>query len=461
MTKRPAVFISHANPEDNRFTLWLGAKLASLGYEVWADIMRLRGGDDWQRKLEAALRERACKVLLVANPVSVEKQGVRNEVQIASDVAKEIKDNEFIIPLRLDKFNAPFLIAHAQYIDFSKSWSRGLVELIEVLDGHKVPRTTDGATEIWRDIQLIHARDLIEEPETLISNWLSIESFPEAVRLYDFKGGISIGRAQTTMATAPWPLVEYKRGFLSFAPIHDLHDHFGLELPLLLLGEKSTKKFVEEGWIEHGVEFWSARNYFADLARQAMDRMFQSRQLSFFELANKSLAWWVSGDAAPTSMVSFKWGEISGRRQIQGASVKRGVQWHYGVSTRIQVFPIAHARVIGRLIFTLDGVTPLDAARMHRLRRSFAKAWRNARWRDMLLAFLWWVSDGKSELLALTSSDDGITFRLPPMTFASTVSLPEDTSDETDDDDPGEDEDADPAEDIEGDDFPEELDGDK
>ena len=87
---RSAIFISHAAPEDNAFTLWLGAKLAALGYEVWADVLRLRGGDDWQRKLEHALRHRAAKVLLVANPRAVDKQGVRNEVQIASDVARKI-----------------------------------------------------------------------------------------------------------------------------------------------------------------------------------------------------------------------------------------------------------------------------------------------------------------------------------------------------------------------------------
>jgi hypothetical protein len=54
---RPALFISHASPEDNAFTLWLGAKLTALGYEVFADILRLKGGDDWERILEAAIRE--------------------------------------------------------------------------------------------------------------------------------------------------------------------------------------------------------------------------------------------------------------------------------------------------------------------------------------------------------------------------------------------------------------------
>jgi TIR domain-containing protein len=76
---RVALFISHANPEDNTFTLWLGAKLAALGYEVWADILRIRGGQDWQRKLEDALRKRARKVLLVGTSRGTQKQGVRNE----------------------------------------------------------------------------------------------------------------------------------------------------------------------------------------------------------------------------------------------------------------------------------------------------------------------------------------------------------------------------------------------
>src|SRR5690554_2087799 len=110
--KRRAIFISHANPEDNPFTLWLGGRLSAAGYEVWADILRLRGGQDWQRRLEDALRNRACKVLIVGTPHGIDKQGVRNEIQIAHNVGRSINDPEFIIPLRLAPFDAPFLIAH-------------------------------------------------------------------------------------------------------------------------------------------------------------------------------------------------------------------------------------------------------------------------------------------------------------------------------------------------------------
>jgi hypothetical protein len=122
---RRALFISHATPEDNAFTLWLGAKLTALGYEVFADVLRLKGGDDWKRILESAIRDKAAKFLLAATPHGVQKQGVRNEITIATEIGKRINDKRFIVPLRLASFDAPLLIAHAQYIDFSQRMGIG------------------------------------------------------------------------------------------------------------------------------------------------------------------------------------------------------------------------------------------------------------------------------------------------------------------------------------------------
>ena len=74
---RDAIFIGHANPEENEFTVRLGVRLTAAGYKVWADVLRLRGGQNWQRLLEDALRSKACKVLLVGTEHGVQKQGVR------------------------------------------------------------------------------------------------------------------------------------------------------------------------------------------------------------------------------------------------------------------------------------------------------------------------------------------------------------------------------------------------
>ena len=207
---RQALFISHASPEDNPFTLWLGAKLTALGYEVFADLLRLKGGDDWERILETAIREKAAKFLLVATPHGVQKQGVRNEVAIATETAKRIKDNAFIVPLRLAPFDAPLQIAHAQYIDFSKDWAQGLNDLLALLLEAAIPKSGDKVNaELWQGVQLKDARTISNTSERLVSNWLPIEAIPERMIFYDFKGGISVGAAQKAIKESPIPLVAF------------------------------------------------------------------------------------------------------------------------------------------------------------------------------------------------------------------------------------------------------------
>ena len=371
------MFISHAAPEDNAFTLWLGAKLAAMGYEVWADVLRLRGGDDWQRKLEHALRHRARKVLLVGNPRAVEKQGVRNEIQIASDVARKIGDTEFVIPLRMAPFEAPFLIAHAQYIDFQRGWAAGLAELLETVDQtYRVPRGSVNGSAIWREIQLIHAKAVVAKPERLVSNWLAIDQLPAKIRYFDFKAG-SERLAQARIKDSPCPVVPFRRGFLTFARYHDLQEHFGAHLPLKLESERTTHWFLEEGWPKLDIARWDARNKFSDLARQALESLFRSRGLKGYQLSGWQQAWWAPVDVAPTTKVAFRWDDIAGLRQIQGVSAKRQMNWHFGVSVAARTAPFRHVRILSRLIFTEDGHKPFDdPAKMHRLRRSFAKTWR-------------------------------------------------------------------------------------
>lgn len=460
---RPAIFISHAAPEDNAFTLWLGTKLAALGYEVWADVLRLRGGDDWQRKLEHALRQRAAKVLLVANPRAVGKQGVRNEIQIASEVARRLGDQEFVIPLRLAPFEAPFLIAHAQYIDFQRGWAIGLAELLAALDEtYKVPRQGTDQSALWREVQLIHTRVLAPTPERLVSNWLEVERLPAKLRFFEFRGG-SERMAQARIKDAPWPAVPFRRGFLTFARMDELQDHFGPHLPPKLQGERRLDGFLEGGWATFDIGRFDARNKFSDLARQALEMALRARGLKAFSLSGFQTAWWVPLDVAPTGKVAFRWADISGLRQIQGVSAKRRMNWHFGVSVAARTAPFRHVRLISRLIFTEDGQKPFeDPARMHRLRRSFAKTWRNARWRDMLLAFLHWLTGGGVEWRVPVTSDESLILRLPPVTWMAPVSVPlHAETPEIDDDDPSDDDEIDDFEEEDGPNPPSNTEGDE
>ena len=73
---RDAIFFSHAYPEDNAFTVWLGARLTADRYEVEPDVLTPRGHRDRQRLAKDALRNKACRVLVVGTD-----PGVQNKTQ--------------------------------------------------------------------------------------------------------------------------------------------------------------------------------------------------------------------------------------------------------------------------------------------------------------------------------------------------------------------------------------------
>jgi hypothetical protein len=56
MTQKSKIFISHANPDDNYFALWLSNKLEILGYDTWVDVKKVPPGDYFNQLYEDALR---------------------------------------------------------------------------------------------------------------------------------------------------------------------------------------------------------------------------------------------------------------------------------------------------------------------------------------------------------------------------------------------------------------------
>jgi len=88
-TRRDTIFIGHANPEDDEFTLWLLARLKNEGYDVECDHTVLIGGeDDYWKILQDLLDNRARKYLLVLSEHTFKKQGIIDEWEQAKAIAK-------------------------------------------------------------------------------------------------------------------------------------------------------------------------------------------------------------------------------------------------------------------------------------------------------------------------------------------------------------------------------------
>lgn len=416
---RDCVFISHATPEDNRFVSWLGAKLSGLGYEVWADIFRLRGGADWSRDLELALRTKARKMLLVCTPSGLEKPGVRAEIEMATLLAKQLGDTQFIIPLRLEPYEPTFRIANFQYIDFTRGWAAGLAELSTLLAELNVPAT--GGTvpaQTWLEEHARGSTRLVAKTEPLMANWLKLRNSPRHIRFYDTPGGIPLDVFQSRTAHK-WPIVPFRSGVLGFSAPH-LRDaespvDYNIEPPRV-----ETSDFMSSGWPELGVRPDEAKRAITDLASQAFDAACRARSLRGDAGANGRVSWWGDIKTVPLTRVAFDWGYRRGSRQIVGQS--RGIHWHLGIQAQMRTWPVEHLRLRPRIVFTANGMDPVeDKAQAHTLRRKVTKSWRNAKWRDMLCAYLWWFTGGQAELSLAVGERQYLIFSVPPMQFSAPV----------------------------------------
>lgn len=436
MPVREALFISHANPENNAFARWLGAKLAAMGYEVWADVMRLHGGADWSRDLEAALRKRAIKLLVVCTPLSMDRDGVRNEVEIGFNLVGELNDPEFIIPLRLAPYQPHFRIAHIQYIDFSHSWADGLAELVELLvNNDKIPRRSGRPMEDWLTAQSAGATRLVQKQERLTSNWLRFHTLPHTINYCEPPVGFPLAQFQSK-ALHRWPVIPIGTGLVTFArPGAD--GLLASNMPAHLSDHAPFSEVLRDGWERLNISKHEARRQFSDLGNQAFESFLYRRGLKGYMGAGGRLSWWGDIRTLPLSQIRFEWPRQKGRRQVIGISNKRGVHWHYAINAHIRTSPVRHLRLSSRLIFSENGLDAIgDVKRMHRLRRSFAKSWRNARWRDMLSAFLWWLKDGRSDIELPVAEQQKIVLSLPSVSFSSPVSVLHVNEEVADEDDP-------------------------
>lgn len=179
---RDTIFISKATPGDDAFALWLAPRLEAAGYRVFADILGLDTGDGWRRKLTDTLQQKAIKMLLCCSDATLAREGVIEEIEIAKDLTKSLKDSNFILPLRMAPFQKLFGVGSLQYIDFEQGWARGLIALLKSLEKQNVPKASKGVIQSqWQECQRRLAVEVERRPEVLTSNWLRLLTAPDVI----------------------------------------------------------------------------------------------------------------------------------------------------------------------------------------------------------------------------------------------------------------------------------------
>jgi len=426
------VFISHANPEDNEFTSWLGTRLSTVGYDVWADVFQLTGGEAFWRDIGEAIKTHASIVIVALSRSSYQKDGVLDEIALAVGTGRKLSTPSFVLPIRLDDlpFNEfPEQLIRLNAIDFSKNWADGLSSVIEVLQKQGVPKQDaelNTALEGWRKFRLRQTASIVAEPEDVLSNWFAIESLPSHVVFSRFN--TSQDMMKKALREFGTPTVPYMRLAGSFADTATLQmetsPSVALERAYRISLEELMNGKVSDG---PGITRRDGRNMVTNLIRQGWERFAEQRGLLKYEFSHGH-AWFVPLDLAEGNVGRFTDhnGKVR-RRRLVGRSEKRNVYWHLAVSARVMLAEPARLMMRPHVVFTTDGKTPLESkARTARLRKSFCKMWWNDRWRDLVRAFASFLANEEESLFLPLGEEAYAVVASAPMIFSAPISLPGD-----------------------------------
>lgn len=108
-------------------------------------------------------------------------------------------------------------------------------------------------------------------------------------------------------------------------------------------------------------------------------------------------------------------------------NIAKGHIWQFGVTALPAFWPFWHFKLKSRVLFALDngtagGLAIDDARKMHRLRRTVCKGWRNKQWHGRMLAFLEMISGESAYIRLRMSMNSDILLQAEPILFASPVS---------------------------------------
>lgn len=428
---RGLVFISHANPEDNVFTAWLCARLASAGYQVWSDVTKLIGGEYFWRDIEEAIRTYSAKVVSVVSRESVRKNGFLNELSVALSVESGQKLSDFVIPIRLDDLpfsDVPAQIHRKNLIDFTAGWQIGLGKLIKKLEQDAVPQSLDGRSEqltSWSKHFLEIDARFVNREEAVMTNWLPVTYLPPTAHVLRIDPARQGNDSVDTYGS--WPFAALGEHIVSFAGRDDLENSSACAA-YKYVGRPKWSELVEGS--SRTLPAFNGRpatNALTDLLKQAWYREMARRGLVPFEMPGSRRAWYLPLSDQGVTRVPFV--DLQGdtrRKALQGRSEVLNAYWHLAVVARPVIRPSMLFELSLHVVFTQDGRTPIgDAKRMHAMRRRFCKNWWQKQWRDLLLAYLSFLSGGKTYFELKVSQDELVNVPARPMLLRSLVTFSE------------------------------------
>jgi TIR domain len=418
LKSRDIIFIGHANPEDNEFTLWIYAKLKNEGYNVECDLTCLTGGeDDYWKVLQEILDNRAVKYLMVLSKDTFSKRGVIDEWEQAKDAAMRTGLADFIMILKIDDvpFNVRIGVNVKNHFRFDSSWAKALKYLLIKLDRDKVPRQKGSPLSIddWLKNRHSTSRGVYRKPEKYYSNWLPICDIPKQSYIYKYSNDT---QAEAILEEIDdYPIVRHDNYLITFLddlPIFSTSNQFDIRyLERIVITRDSV--FEKDNSKDFPI-YDDRRRFLVRLLNNALEKFLTKRGLGIYEMSQKRKCFHYKLDQLENNKVSFEYEVKSTWKLLVGSYFES--KWHYGISFHTLLYPHLCYSLKAHIVFSDDGRTIWESKKkLHQARRSKGKNFFNEEWRMLMLAFLHsLVEEGKDIDVPLTEQT---ILRLPTSTL--------------------------------------------
>jgi len=426
---RDTIFISHATPEDNEFTVWLASRLELLGYKVWIDKKELLGGETFWETIELAIKNDAAKFLLVyskniccADGSGVVKNGIQKEIDFAKQVMADNADlKDFFVILHMDDSGYDLFpgAKDLNQIPFSDNWAEGLTTLLKKLNRDEIvkskPHEFDEAATWYLNNYLVK-NPIIERKELYYTNWWSVEDLPRFYYIIKYKNETQANTVanlneQILMVKDANCLTTFKKDLVA-----DVTDNFGTsQIKPTDIFEIDISHLFQGYAKESFPSFRDAENHFKKLLKRALHIYLKSKQLYWYDMANKNMAYYHTYSSLPTSKVNFDYpyrqNARSKTKNLLGKHLDIG-KWHFAISAKPSLLPFVGFNIKSHLIFSKKGYQAIDDKELQHLhRRKKGKRMFNEEWRDLLLAFIKSIGDENGNIILSTNIEKDIVMK--------------------------------------------------
>ena len=120
-------FLSYARA-DQQVALRIADGLIAAGVELWVDQYDIRPSQQWDRAVEAAVRESRGMVVILS-PRSAASANVADEISMAVDAKKHL------IPVMIEACTAPLRITRVQFIDATRDVDGAIARCVAAIKG--------------------------------------------------------------------------------------------------------------------------------------------------------------------------------------------------------------------------------------------------------------------------------------------------------------------------------------